>query len=78
MTSEDRAMSQDLNSRVDELEAFVAHQDGVIRDLNDMVTQQWDKIDILTRKVERLHEQLRSVEDNMQVGAPPEPPPPHY
>jgi SlyX protein len=63
------------NSRLDELEARIAHQDRVIADLNDAITSQWSKIDALERQIARL------IEEYQNIGASPDgpdSPPPHY
>jgi SlyX protein len=63
------------SSRLDALETLVAHQDKTIAELNDAITAQWRKIDVLERQFAKLLEEIRS------IGAPRdslEPPPPHY
>jgi SlyX protein len=65
----------DTDQRIDDLEIRIAHQDRAIAELNEVITQQWRRIDALERKLTRLIEE-------MEVAAPtrdgPEPPPPHY
>jgi SlyX protein len=65
----------DLTERIDGLEIRIAHQDRTISELNDVITEQWRRIEILERQILRMH-------DEMQNMAParegPEPPPPHY
>ncbi len=72
----------DDNSRLDDMESHIAHQDGAIQDLSDMVLKQWDAIKALSADVKRLEEQLHALEDEVATGpgATPgeEPPPPHY
>ena len=67
--------SPDYSARLDALEAHFAHQDRLIAELNDVVTAQWRKIDVLERYVARLR-------DDLQTAGPQrdgiEPPPPHY
>ncbi|BCP54627.1 protein SlyX [Kaistia sp. 32K] len=67
-----------LAGRIDALEIRLAYQDETIEDLNKAVTDQWKQIDLLTRKIAQLTDQLR--ETTEQIGRPnqPEPPPPHY
>jgi SlyX protein len=65
-----------LITRIDALEARVAHQDRAIEDLNETITGQWKEIDSLTRQIVRLSDQLQEVRDRAPDG--PEPPPPHY
>ena len=65
----------DEQSRIEALEVRVAYQDKTIAELNEMVTAQWRKIDLLERKLARVSEEL----ENITPGTDgPEPPPPHY
>src|SRR5947207_13946692 len=66
-----------INTRIEQLEARIAHQERTIEDLNNAVTGQWRQVDDLTKQVERLAARLQHVEDNAPPGAT-EPPPPHY
>ena len=66
-----------INTRIEQLEARIAHQERTIEDLNNAVTGQWKQVDGLTKQVERLAARLQHVEDNAPPGAV-EPPPPHY
>lgn len=72
------ADTEALTSRIDALEIRLAYQDETIEDLNKAVTDQWKQIDLMTRKIAQLTDQLR--ETTEQIGRPglPEPPPPHY
>ena len=67
----------ELTARVSELEAHAAHQEGIIQDLSDGITKQWESLDVLTRTVEMLKDQLLSLEDGVQAILP-DKPPPHY
>ncbi len=61
---------------LDGLETRIAHQDQVIEDLNAAITEQWKVIDLLTRKLTQLEEQVRS---GAYIADPStERPPPHY
>ena len=64
--------------RIDALEIRIAYLDEIIETLNSTITAQWKQIDLLTRKIAQLTDQLR--ETTEQIGRPglPEPPPPHY
>jgi hypothetical protein len=62
-------------TRIDTVEARLAHHERMIADLNEVITAQWRKIDQLERHVSRIREELHSFEPQRQ-GA--EPPPPHY
>ena len=72
------ADTEALTGRIDALEIRLAYQDETIEDLNKAVNDQWKQIDLLTRKIAQLTDQLR--ETTEQIGLPglPEPPPPHY
>ena len=65
-----------LTDRIDTLEARLAFQDDAIETLNKTVTEQWAKIDALTRQLVALGEQLREAESQMPGLA--NEPPPHY
>jgi len=66
-----------LEARVSELEAHAAHQEGIIQDLSDGIAKQWESIDLLTRTVEQLKDQMLNLEDGVQAVLP-DKPPPHY
>jgi SlyX protein len=65
-------------ARIEALEVRVAHQERVIEDLNTSVTEQWKRIDTLSKQVERMMDRLQRVEDTVPSSDAPEPPPPHY
>ena len=65
-----------LADRIDTLESRLAFQDDAIETLNKTVTEQWAKIDALTRQLVALGEQLRETESQMPGAA--NEPPPHY
>jgi SlyX protein len=65
-----------LADRIDTLESRLAFQDDMIETLNKTVTEQWAKIDALTRQLVALGEQLREAESQMPGLA--NEPPPHY
>jgi SlyX protein len=66
----------DLNERLDALETRIAYQDQTIEELNTTITEQWRQIDLLTRKLDVLEEQVRS---GVFIADPAtERPPPHY
>lgn len=62
-------------SRLDALETLVAYQEKTIAELNDAVTVQWRKIDVLERQVAQLLVEIRNVGAQRET---PEPPPSHY
>jgi SlyX protein len=65
-----------LNERIDLLESRLAFQEDAIETLNKAVTEQWGKIDALTRRLVLLNERLQEAET--QMPRPANEPPPHY
>ena len=65
-----------LIERIDALESRLAFQDDTIDTLNKTVTEQWAKIDALTRRLLELGERLQEAEG--QMPGPANEPPPHY
>lgn len=66
-----------LAGRVTELETRLALQDETIRELSDMVADQWNRLETLQARIGALQEQIVGSEDGSgSAGA--EPPPPHY
>ena len=65
-----------LADRIDTLESRLAFQDHTIEALNKTVTEQWAKIDALTRQLVTLGERLQEAES--QMPGPTNEPPPHY
>ena len=71
-------MSDDktLSDRIDALEAKLMFQDETIETLNKTITEQWLKIDALTRQVLSLSERLQEAEAH--APGPANERPPHY
>ncbi len=68
-------LAGEISTRLEALEAHLAHQERIITDLNEVVTTQYRRID----RLERLVERLRAAQ--LALAPPrdgPEPPPPHY
>jgi len=65
-----------LSERIDALESRLMFQDETIETLNQTITEQWLKIDALTRRVAELSERVRETE-RPAPGSRDEPPP-HY
>jgi SlyX protein len=65
-----------LADRIDALEGRLTFQDDVIETLNKTVTEQWARIDALTRQLVKLTERLQEAES--QMPSPTNEPPPHY
>ncbi|SMQ75665.1 SlyX protein [Devosia lucknowensis] len=66
----------DHNERIDALETRIAFQDQTIEELNAALTQQWKTIDLLSKKLSAMEEQVRS---GSYIADPStDKPPPHY
>jgi SlyX protein len=68
--------SPDQSERIDALETRIAFQDQTIEELNAALTEQWKVIDLLTKKLATLEEQVRS--GSFIADPATERPPPHY
>ena len=65
-----------LGDRIDLLETRLAFQDQTIETLNKTITDQWLKIDAMTRQLKALSERLEVAESRVPGAA--NEPPPHY
>jgi SlyX protein len=65
-----------LIARIDTLEVRIAYQDETIETLNGTITDQWKRIDDLSRQIARLGDRLDQTEAREQ--APASEKPPHY
>ncbi len=65
-----------LGERINALEARLMFQDETIETLNKTITEQWGKIDALTRQFGNLSERLQEAE--ARAPGPADEPPPHY
>jgi SlyX protein len=65
-----------LGERIDTLETRLMFQDETIETLNKTITDQWLKIDVLTRQVIALGQRLH--ESEAQAPEKGDEPPPHY
>lgn len=61
-------------ARLEALEALCAHQDRALTELSDAVAEQWRRIDVLTREVLRLRDEVQGLNQR----SAPDRPPPHY
>jgi len=61
-----------------DLESRLAHQDQLLNELNDVVTEQQQKIMQLEELCKALIQRVRSVGDGMEEGNPGDERPPHY
>jgi SlyX protein len=65
-----------LGDRIDALEVRLTFQDETIETLNKTITEQWLKIDALTRQLVTLSDRLQEAESRVPGAA--NEPPPHY
>jgi SlyX protein len=62
-------------SRIEDLETRVAHQERTIAELNDVITAQWRKLEAIEFQLRRLGEEMQT----MDAGdGPANQKPPHY
>lgn len=67
---------QEIEARIEALETRIAYQDHTIEELNATITDQWKAIDLLTKKLAMMEEQVRS---GSYIADPAtDKPPPHY
>ncbi len=70
-------MTQELQTRLDSLEAHVAEQERTIQDMSDEMAKQWTRLDAASAKLDRLLDRIRALEG--RADAPDDDtPPPHY
>lgn len=68
--------STDHAARLEALETRIAFQDQTIEELNAALTEQWKVVDLLTKKLAQLEEQVRA---GVHIADPAnDRPPPHY
>ncbi len=67
-----------MNDDIIELQTRMAFQDGVIEQLNQVVTDQQQQIDRLARRLEKLLGQVEALQTAQLMPQVDEPPPPHY
>jgi SlyX protein len=72
------AQQDDIEHRLTDIELLLSHQEQTMRDLSDMVAQQWEALERLVRKLDRLEGQLNERSDSPETENAAEPPPPHY
>ena len=68
----------ELAARLTALESHIAHQDGTIEDLNEMVNKQWTETEALRRDLAELRARLARVEGDIAPSQPDDQPPPPY
>lgn len=66
---------KDTDARIDDLEMRIAHHEKTIAELNEIVTGQWRRIDLIERQLSQMREEVRNLSPARDGE---EPPPPHY
>ena len=67
-----------MNDEIIELQMKLSFQDGLLEELNQVVTDQQQQISRLELALERLKSQVQTLHTTQMVNEPNEPPPPHY
>lgn len=67
-----------MNDEIVDLQTRVAFQDGILEQLNQVVTSQQTQIDRLETQIKNLKAQLENLQHTQLVQQGDEPPPPHY
>ena len=70
-----RDMQDQDKARREDLEVRFAHQEKMIVDLNEIVTAQWKRLDLIEQQMRQLREEVRNATPSREGE---EPPPPHY
>jgi SlyX protein len=65
-----------IEKRMEEIEIRIAHQDRTIAELNDVITAQWKKLELLERQLRRVGEELEALDTSEGPAANQKPP--HY
>lgn len=68
-------MQETDHRRLEDLEVRLTHNERTIAELNEIITEQWRKIDLLERRFTQLREEMQNVAPS---GAGDDRPPPHY
>lgn len=71
------AAENDQGQRIIKLEELAAHQAQTIEDLSSELTKQWNTVDQLQKKLDRLVERFSALEE-ASFEAPAITKPPHY
>jgi len=60
------------------LEEHIAHHAAAIDDISKQMADQWDAIRRLDRKLDRIIDHLKAMQEEGDATAPSSAPPPHY
>jgi SlyX protein len=67
-----------MNDDIVDLQTRMAFQDGLLEQLNQVVTSQQQQIDRLETQLKNFKSQLESLQHTQMIQQSDEPPPPHY
>lgn len=67
-----------MNDDIIDLQTRVSFQDGLLEELNQVVTDQQKQIDRLELMLTTFRAQLENVQQTQMIAQSDEPPPPHY
>lgn len=67
-----------MNDDIVDLQTRLAFQDGLLEELNDVVTSQQKQIDRLENLIAGLKAQIEHIQHTQLMRQGDEPPPPHY
>jgi SlyX protein len=70
--------SGDVEDRLIELEARMAHYERMLEDMSGVIARQDQSIDRLASRLKRLQERVRDLASGDQASPSDERPPPHY
>ena len=71
-------MSEEQSRLIKQLEEALAHQEAMVQDLSVQLTQQWQTIEKINRRMQELEEKIEEQSLSQDVPQSGEPPPPHY
>ncbi|MFS2317954.1 SlyX family protein [Maricaulis sp. D1M11] len=69
-------MRDPMTDRMESVEIHLAHQDKVIEELNQVILAQREEIDRLTRRLDKMHSRVGTLEDHLPAAEATKPP--HY
>lgn len=66
------------NEKLENIEIVISHHEQKINELNDVITQQWEHIEKLNRRLDKALGKIECLENSEQNVATPVDRPPHY
>jgi len=70
-------VTDEATRRIEALEMQMAHQDRAIEELSEVITRQYQEMEKLNRRLMRMEDEVRAVQEATPTPGR-EPPPPHY